>query len=205
MLNSKGFDLWADGYDRAVGLSDEDNTYPFAGYKNVLGAIYAAVLGRGCRCVLDIGFGTGVLTARLYAAGCTVTGVDFSPRMIAIAREKMPDALLLQHDFSAGLPAQLQGAEFDAIVCTYAIHHLTDGQKVTFLRELQEHLRPDGAIYIGDIAFADRTALDACRLACGDEWDDDEIYIAADELQKVFPAARFEKISHCAGVITIEK
>jgi len=40
MLDSKGFDLWADGYDRAVGVSDEENTYPFAGYREVLGGIY---------------------------------------------------------------------------------------------------------------------------------------------------------------------
>ena len=37
MLNDKGFDLWADGYDKSVGISDEENTYPFAGYKKVLG------------------------------------------------------------------------------------------------------------------------------------------------------------------------
>lgn len=36
MLNSKEFDLWADGYDKAVGISDEENTYPFAGYKKCL-------------------------------------------------------------------------------------------------------------------------------------------------------------------------
>ena len=35
MLDNKGFDLWADGYDAAVGLSDEENSYPFAGYKDV--------------------------------------------------------------------------------------------------------------------------------------------------------------------------
>ena len=32
MLNEQGFDLWADGYDRSVGLSEEDGSYPFAGY-----------------------------------------------------------------------------------------------------------------------------------------------------------------------------
>lgn len=31
MLSSQGFDLWADGYDASVGLSDEENSYPFAG------------------------------------------------------------------------------------------------------------------------------------------------------------------------------
>ena len=25
MLSNKGFDLWADGYDKAVGISDEEN------------------------------------------------------------------------------------------------------------------------------------------------------------------------------------
>lgn len=65
MLDNKSFDLWTDGYDRSVGLSDEENTYPFAGYKKELAAIYEAVrTGQGNR-VLDIGFGTGVLAYRL--------------------------------------------------------------------------------------------------------------------------------------------
>lgn len=37
MLDSKEFDLWADGYDRSVNLSENANEYPFAGYKQVLG------------------------------------------------------------------------------------------------------------------------------------------------------------------------
>ena len=44
MLSNKGFDLWADGYDKAVGISDEENTYPFAGYKKVLGFIFQTIL-----------------------------------------------------------------------------------------------------------------------------------------------------------------
>ncbi len=30
MLSDKGVDLWADGYDKSVGMSDDDGTYPFA-------------------------------------------------------------------------------------------------------------------------------------------------------------------------------
>ena len=56
MLNNKEFDLWADGYDKAVGLSDEGNTYPFAGYKKVLGFIYQTIMGSENAVVLDIGF-----------------------------------------------------------------------------------------------------------------------------------------------------
>ena len=88
MLNNKGFDLWADGYDKSVGLSDEANTYPFAGYKKVLAAIFQTVMQTPNASVLDIGFGTAVLTAKLYEQGCTIYGQDFSSRMIELASEK---------------------------------------------------------------------------------------------------------------------
>lgn len=88
MLNNKGFDLWADGYDKSVGLSDEANTYPFAGYKKVLAAIFQTVMQTPNASVLDIGFGTAVLTARLYEQGCTIYGQDFSSRMLELASEK---------------------------------------------------------------------------------------------------------------------
>ena len=94
MLDDKGFDLWADGYDEAVGLSDEENSYPFAGYKEVLGRIYQAVMEKPGAAVLDIGFGTGTLTARLYENGCVIYGQDFSAGMIELAAAKMPGARL---------------------------------------------------------------------------------------------------------------
>ena len=55
MLDNKGFDLWADGYDKTVGVSDEGNTYPFAGYKDVLGTIYKTIMEKPNAVVLDIG------------------------------------------------------------------------------------------------------------------------------------------------------
>ena len=74
MLDNKGFDLWADGYDQAVGLSDEENAYPFAGYRKILGRIFRTVMEKPGAVVLDLGFGTGALTAKLYENGCTVYG-----------------------------------------------------------------------------------------------------------------------------------
>lgn len=204
MLDNKGFDLWADGYDRSVNISDEDNSYPFAGYKKVLAGIYDAIRkGQGKR-VLDIGFGTGVLAGKLYENGYDITGIDFSERMIQIAQEKMPSARLIQHDFSMGLPAALTNSKFDAIICTYAIHHLDDAGKIEFLKELQTHLLPGGKIYIGDVAFVTREELNACREICGDEWDEDEFYLLAEEIAKEITGAQFYKISHCAGILTLE-
>lgn len=205
MLSNKGFDLWADGYDKSVGLSDESNTYPFAGYKAVLGRIYEIIMKKGPCDVLDIGFGTATLTAKLYENGCRIWGQDFSAKMIGIAQEKMPGAQLYMHDFSHGLTTALKNHSYDFIVSTYALHHLTLEEKTAFIKELRERLNDGGMLLIGDIAFEDTAGLAKCRAACGDEWDDDEIYFAYDEISQYFPEMTFEKMSFCAGVLTLKK
>ena len=203
MLDEKGFDLWADGYDRTVGVSDEENTYPFAGYREVLGTVYRMVMEKPQATVLDIGFGTAVLTAKLYEHGCTIYGQDFSSRMMELAAEKMPEAHLFQGDFSQGLAEPLRRQRYDYIVATYSLHHLTDGQKIDFLRILQSRLNGNGRIVIGDVAFETRAELDQCRQKAGSEWDEEEIYFVADELRKFFPNLSFTRVSYCAGVLVL--
>ena len=218
MLDNKGFDLWADEYDKTVGVSDEENAYPFAGYKDVLGTIYKTIMKKANAVVLDIGFGTGTLTTKLYENGCTIYGQDFSARMIELASEKMPGAHLYQGDFMQGLVEPLQTQNYDYIVATYSLHHLTDEQKVSFLRVLRDHLNPGGQILIGDVAFETRSQLEQCRKDVDvafetrsqleqcrkdvdDEWDEEEIYFVVDELKKDLPQLTFTKISYCAGII----
>ena len=204
MLDSKGFNLWADGYDESVHLSEEDDEYPFAGYKKVLGEIYRRVMEHGGGDVLDIGFGTGVLTSRLYAAGCRVAGVDFSEKMITRAKAKMPEALLAQCDFSKGLPEEITRRRFDSIISTYAFHHLRDGAKPDFLRRLSTLLKPGGEILIGDVSFETRRELEACREKYREIWDSDEEYFIAEELQKTLGegiACVYRTMSHCAGIL----
>lgn len=70
MLSNKGFDLWADDYDKSVDISDDENSYPFAGYKIILNEIYNRILEASHKNVLDIGFGTGTLVSNLYEHGC---------------------------------------------------------------------------------------------------------------------------------------
>ena len=203
MLSKEGFDLWADGYDQAVGLSDEENTYPFAGYKEVLGTIFQVVMEKENPTVLDIGFGTGTLTAKLYEHGCTIYGQDFSPRMIELASGKMPGAHLYQGDFSQGLVEPLLNQNYDFIIATYSLHHLDDEQKVIFLNTLRDLLDEGGQILIGDVAFETREKLEQCRLEAGDEWDNEEIYFVVDELKRSFPGLSFTQISDCAGIIIL--
>lgn len=205
MLNSNGFDVWADGYDESVRLTDESDAYPFAGYATILKEIYGRVCASGAKTVLDIGFGTGTLAGQLYQQGCDVFGQDFSSRMIQLAQEKMPRAQLYQGDFSLGLVQELKQQRYDAIIATYALHHLTDEQKVAFLQELLPLLQDNGCIYVGDVAFATRAQLEQCKAQAGDDWDASEIYFVYDELKQAFPQLRFEPMSHCAGLLTLKK
>ena len=205
MLTEQGFDRWAEDYDASVGRSDGEGSYPFAGYQWVQDAIARRVLAKDRPAVLDIGFGTGVLTARLYRAGCEVFGQDFSAEMTAIAREKMPLARLYPGDFTQGLVPELAGRDYDFILATYSLHHLADGEKVRFLKALRQRLRPGGAILLGDVAFETRAELEACRAAAGEDWDGEEAYFVAEELRPHFPELQFQRMSPCAGVLTLER
>lgn len=205
MLNNKGFDLWADGYDQTVGISDDEGTYPFAGYKQILNEIYNRTLSGKCDAILDIGFGTGTLTTKLYEQGCRVWGQDFSERMIELAKEKMPEAKLYQGDFSKGLVKELQQNRYDTIIATYSLHHLSDEQKVGLIKELLLLLNDGGHIYIGDVAFETRAELEHHKALIGDEWDDDEIYFVVDEFTKSFPQMRLEQFSFCSGLLSLER
>lgn len=206
MLDEKGFDNWANDYDCTVEESSEENTYPFAGYERLFHEVEERITTCRPLKILDIGFGTGTLTQRLYHAGYSITGIDFSAAMIRTAQEKMPQARLLRCDFSKGLPLELSGEQFDRIISTYALHHLTDAQKVHFLKELLDVLKPEGEILIGDISFPDRTALKRCKRAAGDEWDEDEYYFVYEELKPLLPAdTSYKPVSFCAGILEIEK
>lgn len=203
MLNQQDFDLWAESYDADTAASDSGNTYPFAGYDAVLERIFRTVTRKKHPSVLDIGFGTGVLTAKLYESGCKIFGQDFSEKMLEAAAAKMPGAALYRGDFGEGLAAPLLRERYDFIIATYSLHHLTDDGKSVLLRTLMKLLKEDGQLLIGDVAFETRAELERCQAAAGDEWDDEEYYFVAEELKNSFPGADFRPVSFCAGVLTI--
>ncbi len=202
MLDNKGFDLWSDHYDETVEIHDNDNAYPFAGYNKILNAIYNCILENSSKNVLDIGFGTATLTLKLYEKGCNIYGQDFSDKMIELAKKKMPNAKLYKGDFSIGLVEELKKRKYDAIIATYALHHLTDKKKVDFIKELLL-LNKGCVIYIGDIAFQTRNDLEKCKEKYQEHWDNEEIYFVYDEIKKEFKNSEFIPYSECAGIIKI--
>lgn len=206
MLNKQGFDLWADNYDQTVQLSEEKNEYPFAGYKAVLNNIFNEVMSKPRASVLDIGIGTGVLAKKLYDNDHQITGVDFSEKMLESTQLKMPNAQFINWDIAEGVPEGLQESNYDFIVSTYTLHHLTDVQKVQFLKDLSNYLKPNGQILIGDISFETKAHLLACKDKNRSHWDDDEFYFVYDEFVSTI-SDRFnidyEQISECGGLFKL--
>ncbi|PPA70424.1 class I SAM-dependent methyltransferase [Jeotgalibacillus proteolyticus] len=208
VLNKQGFDLWAEDYDRTVTVSEENDRYPFAGYKEIVNTIFNEVMQKEGSRVLDIGFGTGVLTTKLYVNGHVIDGIDFSSKMVGIAQAKMPKANLIEWDIQNGLPQEISNQKYDSVISTYALHHLTDEDKITFISSLLPLLTNEGKLFIGDIAFETREKLEHCKKESADYWDHDEFYFVHEELNAALPVAcscRFYPISHCGGVLVISK
>ena len=206
MLNSKGFDQWSGAYDDDI-LRMQNEGYPFEGYYHTLGTIQNKVLACQAQQVLDIGIGTGLLSEVLYNKGIQITGVDFSEKMLSQARQKMPQGSFIQFDFNAGLPAELNDSKFDCIISSYAIHHITDRQKITFITQLMHHLNKNGWTLLGDVAFENEQAMQDVK-AKTSGWDESEHYMIADQmvasLSKAGIATKFLRTSSCSGVLSIQ-
>jgi SAM-dependent methyltransferase len=100
-----------------------------------------------CERVLDLGSGDGRLLGLVQAARPGVTGValDFSPTMLERLRARFdsdPLVRIVAHDLAEPLPAAL--GTFDAVVSSFAIHHLTDDRKRALYEEIHARLRPGG-------------------------------------------------------------
>lgn len=170
--------------------------------------IYNEIRQKSAATVLDIGFGTGILTNKLYENGHSIDGIDFSAEMIRIAQAKMPHARLIQADISQGFPTKLTTKKYDFIVSTYALHHLTDADKPTFIKQLLDHLNVDGKLLIGDIAFKTQADLDHCRKESGPLWDQDEFYFVHENLAAALSDIAmidYQQVSHCGGIFDLSK
>jgi ubiquinone/menaquinone biosynthesis C-methylase UbiE len=96
-------------------------------------------LGDGPGDVLDAGAASGRLAAELERRGWSVTGIDVSPEMIALARERVPRATLEVARLER-LP--FPDSSFDAAAATGVIEYVDDVGVA--LRELHRVLRPGG-------------------------------------------------------------
>jgi SAM-dependent methyltransferase len=135
--NRDSYDRWADLYDGYANstVAIDDLYFP---------PVYAHLSGLR---VLDIGCGTGRHTLRLAQAGNRVTGIDLSPGMLAVAREKLSglDAELIEGDV---LSAPLPGT-YDAVVTALVLEHIAE--PAAFFSRVADLLTPGGGFYLSEI------------------------------------------------------
>ena len=146
------FDQQATSYDRVTGQRQggSDHYNPHENYQQVLEFV-ARQVENHCR-IADLGTGTGNLAQLLLKNGHQVVGVDQSARMLEKAREKLSEIRFVQGNI---LDLPFEPAEFDAIVSTYALHHLSEAEKQQAWTEMIRVTGPNGAIVVGDNMFYD--------------------------------------------------
>ncbi len=128
-----------EGYDRWAAVYDHD--------RNPLTALEEPHLQRAAGevsgfLVLDLGCGTGRHAVWLAAAGAEVTAVDFSTRMLDIARRKpgAKQVAFLRCDLRDPLP--LRRGWFDLVISSLVLEHLRDLPR--FFAEIHRVLRTGG-------------------------------------------------------------
>lgn len=105
---------------------------------------FAALVDVG-RPVLDIGCGPGHTTAHLTSLGLRATGVDLSPKMIAMATETFPKSCFQVGDFFR-LPSA--SSSIAGILAFYCIVHLNAEQLVPAFREIFRVLKGGGVLLL---------------------------------------------------------
>ena len=114
------------------------------------------IFGKECKTkpelVLDLGCGTGKMTLELARRGYDMTGVDYSPEMLDIARsaaeEEGHDILWLCQDMRE---FELYGTVDAAVCCLDCINHLEDIDDLkSCLSLVHNYLIPDG-IFVFDV------------------------------------------------------
>jgi len=101
----------------------------------LLERVLARALARvdGCRLVLDVPCGTGIIGGYLAARGFCIVGADISPAMLEVARERDHALGLLRADLEA--PPWRPGT-FDAVVCARFLMHVPAASRPRVLRTL---------------------------------------------------------------------
>jgi SAM-dependent methyltransferase len=129
-----------DGFAEAYAAENEDGLANAYYDRPAMPALAGEVTGRQ---ILDAGCGSGPLAAALRDRGATVTGVDSSAAMLALARRRLGDGASL-HLADLRDPLPFGDGAFDDVVASLVLHYLEDWGPT--LAELRRVLRPGGRL-----------------------------------------------------------
>ncbi|HPE73948.1 MAG TPA: class I SAM-dependent methyltransferase [Candidatus Competibacter sp.] len=96
--------------------------------------------------LLDAGCGAGEPVARYFVQrGDTVTGIDMSERMLALARQRVPEATFQPMDLRA---LDFPPESFDGVAAVYVVFHVPRAEHVALFADLLQVLKPGGALLL---------------------------------------------------------
>ncbi|WP_433718834.1 class I SAM-dependent DNA methyltransferase [Actinoplanes sp. CA-051413] len=132
------YDKVARAYDAQ--LADELDHKPL---DRALLAAFLELAGPGR--IADVGCGPGHVTRFLAARHPDVTGLDLSPEMIAIARERAPE---IPFTVASMLSLPVADGAWAGAVAMYSIIHLSPPDRVAAFGELARAIRGDGRLLV---------------------------------------------------------
>lgn len=141
--------------------------------------------------ILDVGCGTGELTAKIAEAGAIVTGVDASASMIDAAKGKFPSAAFRVMDAAA----MTFEAEFDAVFSNAALHWVKRAAKAA--DGMARALKPGGRLVLemggfGNVGRLERAFATALREVAGVEFESPWFFPSIGTYASVLEGAGFE-------------
>lgn len=94
--------------------------------------------------VFEIGCGHGDDTATLARAGLKVRGLDLSPAAVAIAKLRVPSAVLECRDIRDPFPEQAQN--LGAVIASLSLHYFSWSETRRIVQRIRSTLRPSGIL-----------------------------------------------------------
>ena len=145
------WDKQAGRYDRTMDFWD----------RHLFGDSRPWVCGRAAGDVLEVAIGTG-RNLSFYPDGTRLTGVDWSPAMLGIARERAAglgrDADLRQGDAQA---LDFPDSSFDTVLCAFGLCAIPDDRRA--VSEMARVLRPGGRLLLADHVASSAAPLRAVQ------------------------------------------
>ena len=99
-------------------------------------------------CILDVGCGTGSHLELYQRYHCNLYGLDLSPSMLSVARERLGVAAQLDLGDAAAMP--YEDGQFDFAIATLVIHEMHPETRRQVLNEIKRVLKIDGRLLLID-------------------------------------------------------
>jgi len=117
--------------------------------------------------VLEVACGTGLVSFAAAERCHSILGIDFSERMIEVAREKQVKAKVDNIEFATGDAMDLSRfrARFDAVLLCNMLHVVVDPARA--LEEAARSLKPDGRVLIATYCHGEKLKPRAAVFSLG--------------------------------------